>query len=260
MQQYRSKRATRTEFKAVKQTENENLRDYSRRVRYLGDLALSDKTHMEKDRDLRDQFLEGLYDSKLQQKLYEDETDRNFCEVLQRAQELEIIQKSSEQRREKSFKSDRIRYSQEDFELETVRAGFNTNNLIEEKFAALQTSMNTVASRLDRLDASIARTNESIAKTNENGREQTQILKDLPNAIAAAIVGAGGSAQSRGGGQPPQWQRQQPQPFRNPIGQTNSAGYGRSVHIATQPPPAEAECFKCNEIGHYARQCPKVKT
>ena len=79
--------------------------------------------------------MEGLYDSKLQQKLYEDETDRNFCEVLQRAQELELIQKNSEQRREKSFKSNRIRYSQEDFELETVRAGFNSNNLMEEKFA-----------------------------------------------------------------------------------------------------------------------------
>ena len=114
--------------------------------------------------------------------------------------------------------------------------------------------MSTIANRLDRLDVSIAKSSE----------KQTQILIDLPNALAAAIVGTGGSAQSRGGGQPPQWQLQQPQPFRTPIGQTNSAGYGRSglgsVPIATQPPPAEAECFKCNEIGHYARQCPIVKT
>ena len=40
MQQYRSKRAARSEFKAVKQMENESLKDYFRRVRYLGDLAL----------------------------------------------------------------------------------------------------------------------------------------------------------------------------------------------------------------------------
>ena len=46
MQQYRSKRAARSEFKAVKQMENESLKDYFRRVRYLGDLALSKKiTH-----------------------------------------------------------------------------------------------------------------------------------------------------------------------------------------------------------------------
>ena len=37
MQQYRSKRPARSEFKAVKQMENESLKDYFRRVRYLGD-------------------------------------------------------------------------------------------------------------------------------------------------------------------------------------------------------------------------------
>ena len=99
MQQYRSKRAARSEFKAVKQMENESLKDYFRRVRYLGDSALSEKSLTEKDQDLRDQLLDGLFDFRLQQKLYEDETDRNFCEVLYRAQELELIQKNSEERR-----------------------------------------------------------------------------------------------------------------------------------------------------------------
>ena len=98
MQQYRSKRAAGSEFKAVKQMENESLKDYFRRVRYLGDLALSEKSHTERDQDLHDQFLDGLFDLRLQQKLYEDETDRNFCEVLYRAQELELIQKNSERR------------------------------------------------------------------------------------------------------------------------------------------------------------------
>ena len=99
MQQYRSKRAARSEFKAVKQMENESLKDYFRRVRYLGDLALSEKSLTERDQDLRDQFVDGLFDFRLQQKLYEDETDRNFCEVLYRAQELEIVQRNSEERR-----------------------------------------------------------------------------------------------------------------------------------------------------------------
>ena len=80
MQQYRSPRATRSEL--VRQNENEFLKEYFRRVRYLGDLALCEKTLEEKDNDLRDQFLEGLFDSRLQQKLYEDETNRNICEVF----------------------------------------------------------------------------------------------------------------------------------------------------------------------------------
>ena len=79
--------------------ENESLKDYFRRVRYLGDLPLSEKPLTEKDQDLRDQFLDGIFDFRLQEKHYEDETDRNFCEVLYRAQELELIQKNSEERR-----------------------------------------------------------------------------------------------------------------------------------------------------------------
>ena len=99
MQQYRSKRTARSEFKAVKQMENESLKDYFRRVRYLGDLALSEKSLTERNQDLRDQFLDGLFGFRLQQKLYEDETDRNFCGGLYRAQELELIQKNCEERR-----------------------------------------------------------------------------------------------------------------------------------------------------------------
>ena len=60
LQQYRSPRATRSEYKAMKQGKNETLREYFGRVRYLGDLALSEKTIDERDKDLRDQFLEGL--------------------------------------------------------------------------------------------------------------------------------------------------------------------------------------------------------
>ena len=78
MQQYRSKRAARSEFKAVKQTENESLKEFFLRVRYFGELALSEKSLTERDQDLRDQFLEGLFDLRLQQKLYEDETNRSF--------------------------------------------------------------------------------------------------------------------------------------------------------------------------------------
>ena len=48
MQQYRSKRAARYEFKAVKQMENESLKDYFRRVRYLGDLVLPEKSLKER--------------------------------------------------------------------------------------------------------------------------------------------------------------------------------------------------------------------
>ena len=46
-----SKRAAGSEFRAVKQMENESLKDYFPRVRYLRDLALSEKSLAERDQD-----------------------------------------------------------------------------------------------------------------------------------------------------------------------------------------------------------------
>ena len=116
----------------------------------------------QKDKDLRDQFLEGLFDSRLQQQLYEDEKNRKFFEVLQRAQELELIQKNArdvDHRRDKATRADRVRFSYDDWEQDSVvRAKFpNSLGPVEEKFATLQTSMGTVANLLDKLDATVAR-------------------------------------------------------------------------------------------------------
>ena len=99
MQQYCSKTAARSVLKAVKQMENESLKDYFRLARSFEDLAVSEKSLSERDQNLRDQFLDGLFDFRVQQKLDEDETDRNFFEVFYRAQELELIQKNSEESR-----------------------------------------------------------------------------------------------------------------------------------------------------------------
>ena len=224
MQQYRSPRATRSEFISVRQKENESLKEYFRRVRYLGDLALCEKTLEEKDKDLRDQFLEGLFDSRLQQKLYEDETNRNFCEVFQRAQELELIQKNArdvDQRRDKTTPADRVRFSYDDWEQDSlVKASFpNSHGPVEEKFAALQTSMGTVANRLDKLDATVARqgdaTQQLMKSMNDNLTQLTAVMTQMPAVMTAAMaasmndlksvsVGVAGGPRSSSSGQLPQ--------------------------------------------------------
>ena len=235
MQQCSSPRATRSEFKSVIQRENESLKEYFRRVRYLGDLALCEKTLEEKDKDLRDQFLEVLFESRLQQKLYEDETNRNFCEVLQRAQELELIQKNArdvDQRRDKTTRADRVRFYYDDWEQDNVvRASFpNSHGPLEEKFAALQTSMGTVANQLDKLDATVARqggaTQQLIKSMNDNLTQLTAVMTQMPAVMTAAmaasmtdlktvLVSVAGGPRSTSSGQLPQTQPQQQLP-QNP--------------------------------------------
>ena len=49
--------------------------------------------------------------------MYEDETNHSFCDCLQRAQELKLIQKNArdvEQRRDKTTRADRERFSNAD--------------------------------------------------------------------------------------------------------------------------------------------------
>ena len=109
MQQYGSKRATRSEFKAIRQLESENLKESARYVRQLGEVVFSKKTLTERDPDLRDQFLEGLFDHRIQS--FMKMKRGNVCESLQkREQEVELIQKNSEKR---TLRSDKIRYCQE---------------------------------------------------------------------------------------------------------------------------------------------------
>ena len=243
-------------------------------------MALSEKTIDERDKDLRDQFLDGLFDARLQQKLYEDEANRNFCEVLQRAQELELIQKNSrdaELRREKPVRGEKVRYVADDADSdEVVRASFQSfPNKVEEKFVALQTSMSTVANRLDKLDHTIAKQGEanhqmmkSLGENLTQGfNEMNNNLSQMPAAISAAmaasmgdleaaLVGTIGGAQSRGGGQFQQCAHQPSQPLQQQSNFSNRNNHMGHVSLSS-PPPSRAECFECKEIGHFTRECPR---
>ena len=185
MQQYRSQRATRWEFKAVKQWEIEDPRDYSRRVRQLADIAFPEKSLRERERDMRDQFIEGRFDSRIQLNLHGDERDCDFGETLQRARELEIIHKTHESKREREL--DKVRYSHDEYEdSDLIRAGYSSNNQYEEKFAALQTSLTNVASRFDRFENSICQqiskqTDQMTKHLEQSSTKQVELMTRNPD-------------------------------------------------------------------------------
>ena len=250
------------------------MKECFRLVRYLGDLALSEKTLEEKDKDLRDQFLEGLFDSRLQQKLYEDETNGNFCEVLQRALQLELIQKNArnvDQRREKTTRTDRVRFSYDDWVQDNVvRASFpKSHGQVEEKFAALQTSMGTVANRLDKLDATVPRqggaTLQLMKSMSDNLTQLTAVMTQMPAVMTAAmaasikdlktaLVGVAGDLCSSISGQLPQTQPQQQPPQNTNTRFAPNKPFG---HVSLyNPPPSRDECYECKEVRFFARDCP----
>ena len=207
--------------------------------------------------------------------MYEDETNRNFCEVLQRAQELELIQKNArdvDQRRDKTTRADRVRFSYDDWEQDNVvRASFlNSHGPIEEKLTALQSSMCTVANRLDKLDATVARqgdaTQQLMKSVNDNLTQLTAVITPIPAVITSAmaasmtdlktvLVGVAGGPRSSSSGQIPQTQPQQqpPQKTNSRFAPNKTLGH---VSLNNQP-PSRPECYECQEVGHFARDSPK---
>ena len=101
--------------------------------------------------------------------------------------------------------------------------------------------MTNVASRLDRLDSNICKQTDLFVKQ----------IQDLPN--STAIVGALGSAQSRGGVQSQQWLSQPLLSQLTPISSAAQVRTGSGHVTITNPPPSVAECFSCKGIGHFAR-------
>ena len=165
--------------------------------------------------------------------LFEDESDRDFRETLQRAQELEIIHKTHESKRER--KLDKLRHSHDEYEdPDLKRAGCSSNSQIEEKFAALRTSLTNVASRFDRFENSIC---QQISKQADPITKQSETLIQGMKDMSSAIVGALGSSQRPVGGQPQSWQAPRFQAlftpnFRAPLSRARSSVQLNVSHLS----------------------------
>ena len=96
-----------------------------------------------------------------------------------------------EQRRDKTTRAARVRFSHDYWEHDNVvMASFpNSHGQRDENFAALQKSMGTVANQLDKLDATVARqgdpTQQLMKSMNDNLAQLTAVKTQMPTAMTA---------------------------------------------------------------------------
>ena len=141
---------------------------------------------------------------------------------------------------------------------------------MEEKFSTLQTSMGTVANRLDNLDATVARqgdaTQQLMKSMNDNLTQLTAVMTQKPAVMTAAmaasmkdlktvLVGVAGGPRSSSSGQLPQTQ---PQHYLHQNTNNRFAPNKTFGHVSlNNPPPSRGECYEYKEVGLFARDCPK---
>ena len=182
--------------------------------------------------------------------------------------------RDGEQRRDETTRADRVRFSFDDWEHDSaVRANFpNTHGQVKEKFAALQTSMGTVAKQLDKHDATVASqgdpTQQLMKSMNDNLTQLTAAMTQIPAVIKAAmaasmndlktvLVGFAGGPRRNSSVQLPQTQPQQQPPQNTNSRFAPNKPFGHvSLNIL---PPARADCYECKEAGHFARNPLKRK-
>ena len=144
-----------------------------------------------------------------------------------------------------------------------VKVSFrNSHSQVKEKFAALQTSTGTVANRLDKLDATVARqgdvTQQLMKSRNENLSQLTSVMTQM-SAVMTTVMGAStndqktvmvgvvGGLRSSRSGQLPQTKPQKQS------SQNSSPCFAPNLplgHVSlTNPPASRAACYECKKLG-----------
>ena len=107
MMSFQTQAGARAEFKNLMQSEKEVLREFSRQVRSLGDVANGKVGAQARDAMNREQFIDGLFDFELQDQLLREDLG-NLAQAVPRTEALDLVNKSSRARNRKRLHLGRV--------------------------------------------------------------------------------------------------------------------------------------------------------
>ena len=107
MMPFQTQAAARAEFKSLMQGDKEGLREFSRRIRSLGDVANGNVGAQARDDMNREQFIDGLFDVDLQDLLLREDLG-SLAQAVARAQALDLVNKTSRARNRRKMHLARV--------------------------------------------------------------------------------------------------------------------------------------------------------
>ena len=126
MMPFQTQAGARAEFKNLMQSEKEGLREFSRRVRSLGDVANANIGAQARDDMNREHFIDRLFDVDLQDLLLREELG-SLAQAVARAQALELVNKSSRTRNRRKLHLARVAETVPERGPEVSRDGSGSN-------------------------------------------------------------------------------------------------------------------------------------
>ena len=93
MMPFQTRSTARAEFKSLMQGEKEDLREFSRRVRSVGEVANANMPVQIRDDMNRELFIDGIFDADLQELLLREDFD-SFGQAVARAKALEVASRT----------------------------------------------------------------------------------------------------------------------------------------------------------------------